>query len=156
MGGGGTGGYRNIGDVDKLLQEAKNRLNNEGRKNLFISFAYEDANEVNLLRGQAKSERSDIEFNDWSVKDAFDSKNSDYIKRQITERIRQSSTTVVYVSEQTQNSRWVNWEVQKSLELGKRVIAVHKGDNAPKNLPDSVRNNPDIAVERWSNLKNIL
>ncbi len=156
MGGGGTGGYRNIGDVDKLLQEAKDRLNNEGRKNLFISFAYEDANEVNLLRGQAKSERSDIEFNDWSVKDAFDSKNADYIKRQITERIRQSSTTVVYVSDQTQNSRWVNWEVQKSLELGKRVIAVHKGDTAPNSLPDAVRNNPQIPVERWSNLKNII
>ena len=156
MGGGGTRGYRNIGDVDKLLQEAKDRLNNEGRKNLFISFAYEDANEVNLLRGQAKSERSDIEFNDWSVKDAFDSKNADYIKRQITERIRQSSTTVVYVSDQTENSRWVNWEVRKSLELGKRVIAVHKGDTAPNNLPDAVRSNPQIPVERWSNLKNIL
>lgn len=156
MGGGGTGGYRNIGDVDKLLQEAKDRLKSEGRKNLFISFAYEDANEVNLLRGQAKSERSDIEFNDWSVKDAFDSKNADYIKRQITERIRQSSTTVVYVSEQTQNSRWVNWEVQKSIELGKRVIAVHKGNTAPTNLPDSVKSNPEIAVERWSNLKKII
>ncbi|NEN93895.1 MAG: TIR domain-containing protein, partial [Okeania sp. SIO3H1] len=127
MGGGGTGGYRNIGDVDKLLQEAKERLNTSGRKNLFISFAYEDANEVNLLRGQAKSENSEIEFNDWSVKDAFNSKNADYIKRQITERIKQSSTTVVYVSDQTKNSPWVNWEVNKSLELGKRITALHKG-----------------------------
>ena len=67
MGGGGTGGYRNIGDVDKLLQEAKDRLNTDGRKNLFISFAYEDANEVNLLRGQAKNDNSDLEFNDWTL-----------------------------------------------------------------------------------------
>jgi hypothetical protein len=156
MGGGGTGGYRNIGDIDKLLQEAKERLNNDGRKNLFISFAYEDANEVNLLRGQAKNENSDIEFNDWSVKDAFDSKNADYIKRQITERIKQSSTTVVYVSEQTQNSPWVNWEVNKSIELGKKVIAVHKGDTPPRSLPDSVKANQQINVVQWKKLKDQL
>ena len=156
MGGGGTGGYRDIGDVEKLLREARERLNEEPRKNVFISFAYEDANEVNLLRGQAKSETSDIEFNDWSVKDAFDSKNADYIRRQITERIRQSSTTVVYVSDQTTNSNWVNWEVKKSLELGKRVIAVHKGDTRPQRLPDAVRQAGSIQVIPWKKLKDHL
>ena len=156
MGGGGTGGYRNIGDVDKLLQEAKDRLNNDGRKNLFISFAFEDANEVNLLRAQAKNDSSDLEFNDWSVKDAFDSKNADYIKRQIEDRIQHSSTTVVYVSDQTRNSRWVNWEVETSLKLHKRVIAVHKGDSPPKNLPDSVNNNKKIIVVPWKNLNDKL
>jgi len=50
----------------------------------------------------------------------------------------------------------VNWEVNKSIELGKRVIAVHKGDNPPKSLPDSVKNNPNITVEKWKNLKDIL
>ncbi len=156
MGGGGTGGYRDIGDVEKLLREARERLNAEPRKNVFISFAYEDADEVNLLRGQAKSEASDIEFNDWSVKEAFDSKNADYVRRQITERIRQSSTTVVYVSDQTNNSLWVNWEVDKSLELGKRVIAVHKGDSRPTSLPDSVTQDSSIMVIPWKNLKNQL
>ena len=156
MGGGGTGGYRNIGDVDKLLQEARDRLNNDGRKNLFISFTFEDANEVNLLRAQAKNDNSDLEFNDWSVKDAFDSKNADYIKRQIAERIQRSSTTVVYVSDQTKNSQWVNWEVETSLKLDKRVIAVHKGDSPPKSLPDSVNKNEKILVIPWKNLRDKL
>ncbi len=156
MGGGGTGGYRKIGNVDKLLQEAKDRLNSGGRKNLFISFAYEDANEVNLLRGQAKNENSGIEFNDWSVKDAFDSKNADYIKRQITERIERSSATVVYVSDQTKNSEWVNWEVKKSIDLGKRVIAVHKGDTPPRRLPDAVKGNKLINLIKWKHLKDHL
>lgn len=156
MGGGGTGGYRNIGDVDKLLQEAKDRLNEAGRKNLFISFAYEDANEVNLLRGQSKNENSEIEFNDWSVKDAFDSKNADYIKQQIAERIRQSSMTIVYVSDQTRNSPWVNWEVSKSIELGKQVIAVHKSGPPPQSLPDTVKKDQSIRVIPWKDLKNYL
>ncbi len=151
MGGGGGGGYRGVGNVDKLLQEAKNRLKESGRKNVFISFDYDDANEVNLLRGQAKNDNSDIEFNDWSVKEAFNSENADYIKRQISDRIKQSSLTVVYVSDNTKNSDWVNWEVGKSLELGKRVLAVHSGDSAPKNLPDSVKSNK-IEVIRWKDL----
>lgn len=93
--GGGSGGYRGVGDVNKLLQEAAERLRDSGRKNVFISFAYEDSDELNLLRGQAKNENSDIEFNDWSVSSAFDSEQADYIKRKITERIKKSSVTFV-------------------------------------------------------------
>lgn len=156
MGGGGTGGYRNIGDVSKLLQEAKDRLKEGNRKNVFISFDYEDANEVNLLRGQAKNDNSEIEFNDWSVKDAFDSQNANYIKRQITERILQSSMTVVYVSDKTSKSKWVNWEVTKSLELGKRVIAVYKKNTCPKELPSAIKGNSSIKVIPWKNLKDNL
>lgn len=152
MGGGGTGGYRNVGDVSKLLQEAKDRLKEGGRKNIFISFDFDDANEVNLLRGQAINDNSEIEFNDWSVKDAFNSDNSDYIKRQITERIRQSSITVVYISENTKGSRWVNWEIKKSLDLGKKVIAVHSGNIPPSQPPSGVTQN-GIKVIPWSKLK---
>lgn len=155
MGGGGGGGYRGVGDVNKLLQEAAERLRDSGRKNVFISFVYEDADEVNLLRGQAKNDNSDIEFNDWSVSSAFDSEQADYIKRKITERIKQSSLTVVYISEKTQNSRWVNWEVGKALELGKKVVAVHKGDNKPSSSPDSVKNN-NISIIRWKDLHSVL
>ena len=151
MGGGGGGGYRGVGDVNKLLQEAKERLRDAGRKNIFISFAYEDADEVNLLRGQAKNDNSEIEFNDWSVKSAFDSEQAAYIKRQITERINQSSLAVVYISENTNNSRWVNWEVEKALELGKKVVAVHKGEKPPKSTPSSVQKN-NVRIIKWKDL----
>jgi hypothetical protein len=124
MGGGGGGGARNIGDLAKVVEEAKKALSRE-RRNVFIAFAYEDIDEVNLLRGQSKNELSDVAFNDWSVSEPFNSKNADYIKRQITDRIRQSSMTVVYVSEDTASSLWVKWEVEKSLELHKSVLAVH-------------------------------
>jgi len=41
---------------------------------------------VNLLRGQARNENSDLEFSDWSLSEPFDSKNAEYIKRGIRER----------------------------------------------------------------------
>lgn len=106
--------------------------------------------EVNLLRGQSKNESSDIEFNDFSVKEPYNSERAEYIKGRLTERINQSSTTVVYLSTATSNSEWVKWEVEKSLELGKRVVAVHAGKSAPA-LPTWVSSNR-IKVVPWSSL----
>ena len=105
---------------------------------------------MNLLRGQSKNENSDIEFNDFSVKEPYDSVRAEYIKGKLTERINQSSTTVVYLSKDTPQSQWVQWEVEKSLELGKRVIAVHAGKSAPV-LPAWIGTNK-IKVVPWSSL----
>lgn len=156
MGGssGGGGRWTSIGDMRSLEEKAKEALR-QGRRNVFISFAYEDINDVNLLRGQAKNENNDLEFNDRSVHEPFDSERADYIKRRLAERINQSSTTVVYVSKHTENSSWVRWEVEKSLELGKRVIAVHSGSRPPANMPAWLRDR-NIAVTPWSELSSRL
>jgi len=153
MGGGGGGSGSSLGDTRQLEDRAKELLKqgDTGRKNVFISFAYEDIDAVNLLRGQAKNENTDIEFNDLSVKDPFDSQRADYIRQKISERINQCSTTVVYLSSETTNSRWVPWEVEKSIELGKRVIATHGGKSAPQPLPDFIEKNK-IKIVPWSNL----
>ena len=66
MGGGGGGGWNQLGNISALEQKARDALTS-GKRNVFISFATEDINEVNLLRAQAKNDNSDIEFNDHSV-----------------------------------------------------------------------------------------
>ena len=48
MGGSSSGGWSRLGDVKSLEQKAKAALN-EGKRNVFISFATEDMDEVNLL-----------------------------------------------------------------------------------------------------------
>ena len=150
MGGGGGSGARNVGSLAGLVEAAKQALSSE-RKNVFISFAYEDIDEVNLLRGQSKNDLLEIAFNDWSVSEPFNSKNSDYIQERITDRINQCSTTVVYVSDSTAASEWVDWEVRKSLELGKRIVAVHAGTTRPTQIPKCVTDN-GIRVVPWSEL----
>jgi len=153
MGGGGGGSRGSIGDTSYLENRAKEilRQGDSGRKNVFISFAYEDIDEVNLLRAQAKNENSILEFNDHSVSEAFDSERADYIKQKLRERINRCSTTVVYLSPDTLNSRWVDWEVEKSVELGKRVIATHKGDAPPTGLPSFIQKH-GIKVVKWAKL----
>lgn len=153
MGGGGGSNNRTLGDTRDLEDRAKEILKRgeTEKKNVFISFAFEDINEVNLLRGQSKNDNSDIEFNDRSIKEPYDSTRGDYIRQKLRERINQCSTTVVYLSEDAAKSKWVAWEVEKSIELGKRVIAVHSGKKPPAQLPPCVRDNK-IKVVAWSRL----
>ena len=134
MGGNGGGGWSSLGDVRALEEKAKAALQG-GKRNVFISFAMEDEDAVNLLRAHSKNEKSEIEFNDHSVREPYNSDRADYIRRKIAERINRTSATVVYLSKNTAQSKWVEWEVKKSLELGKRVIAVHAGDNPTGKVP---------------------
>ena len=143
MGGTGGGGRSLRREELKALEEVARSSLREGaqpqKRNVFISFVEEDLTEVNLLRGQARNENSNLEFNDRSLKKPFDSKDAEYIKRGIRERIRQCSVTICYVTENTTKSKWVDWEIRESIRLGKDVIAMHKGDAPPRNLPLAIK-----------------
>jgi hypothetical protein len=148
--GGGGASRSTLGDLRSLEEKAKRALD-PGRKNVFISFAHEDLDAVNLLRGQAKNDRLELEFNDRSVQEPYDSERADYIRSRLAERINQSSVTIVYLTPNSSASPWVKWEVEKSLELGKRVIATHSKNDAPKETPSWIAGNR-IPVVPWSKL----
>jgi len=154
MGGGGGRRRRDLTPerVSKLERVAKETLKRAGepeKRNVFLSFAHEDLDEVNLLRGQARNENSNISFNDWSLREAFDSEKAEYIKRGIRERIRQSSVTVVFLSGHTAASRWVDWEIEESIALGKGVVGMYKGNAPPALLPAAITKH-DIPVVAWN------
>ncbi len=148
---GGSGGGRSLRreEIERLAEVAKRAIR-EGaqpeKRNVFISFVEEDLDDVNMLRGQAKNENSNLEFNDWSVKDPFDSDRAEYIKRGIRERIRQSSVTLVYLSEKTAASKWVDWEIRESIALGRGVVGIYKGEKPPSNLPPAMAEHRILAV----------
>jgi len=91
----------------------------------FLSFVQEDLNIVNLFRGQAKNERFDLEFSDYSIKEPFDSRNADYIARGITDQIKLATMTICLYGPTTYSSKWVDWELKKTLELGKPIMGVY-------------------------------
>lgn len=132
MGSKGGGGVSDE-DLRPIADRVKDILRDgdQPRKNVFLARAYEDEDEVNLLRGQAKNPASQLEFNDHSLKEPFDSKNAEYIKNGIREHIRRSSITVVYLSAHSSTSKWVDWEIRESLRLGKKVIGVYPGAARP-------------------------
>lgn len=136
MGGGGNDDY-DTRLIDRLAKVAQDSFSNAQpeKRNVFISFDHRDLSDVNLLRGQAKNENNDLEFNDYSLKEPFNSERAEYIKSGIRERIRQASVTVIYVSDVTHESEWVEWEARESIAQGKGVICVHKGDTPTTKLP---------------------
>jgi MTH538 TIR-like domain (DUF1863) len=149
--GGGSGGGLFSSDIRSLEDKVKQRLaeaKGDVSRHVFISFDHEDLDEVNLLRGQAKNEKTDLQFDDHSVKEPYDSTNADYVKRQILEKIDRSSVTLVYLTDKTASSKWVNWEIEESLKRGKGVIGVYKGDSPPAKTPPAFQQNGCKAV-KW-------
>lgn len=149
--GGGGGGSIPRPDLDRLEKKAKETLKDVGDTgcHVFISFAYEDEDEVNLLRGQAKNQNTELEFDDFSLKQAINSENEDYIKKRIRERIDRASVTTVYLTPDSAKSEWVDWEIRESLRRGKGVIGVYKGDAPPAQLP-SAFNEFGLKTVKWS------
>ena len=119
-----------------------------GRRNVFISFTNEDKPMVELLRGQAQKEDSTVEFNDWSLRAPFDSERAETIREGIRDRIRQASLTLVYVSDHTAKSKWVNWEVEESVKFEKKVVGVYQGQ-LPGRLPPAIKKHR-IKVIAWT------
>lgn len=150
--GGGYGGGLSSEDIGILQDKAKKRLlaaSSDINRHVFISFAFEDLDEVNLLRGQAENENTDLEFDDYSVKESIDSENSEYIKQKIREKIDKSSVTIVYLSEDSAKSKWINWEIEESIKRNCGVIGVYSGDTAPQKLPASFQSN-GCKIVNWN------
>jgi len=150
--GGSSGGGLSSMDIGRLEEKAKQKLSSavgDTSRHVFISFSHDDMNEVNLLRGQAKSDKVDLQFDDHSVKEAYDSKNADYIKQQIREKLDRCSVTVVYLSNNSATSQWVNWEIEESIKRGKGVVGLYKGTTPPASLPSAFKASGCKAIQ-WS------
>lgn len=150
--GGSSGGGLLSGDLRRLEARAKGKIaeasGDPHSRHFFISFDHDDLNEVNLFRGQAKNDNTDLNFDDHSVKEPYNSSNSDYIKQKINEKIERCSATVVYLTDKSASSPWVNWEISQSVKMGKAVVGVYKGDSAPNSLPKEFAANNCTAV-KW-------
>jgi len=97
----------------------------------------EDEAQVGLLRHQARDDRYNLEFTDYSVKEPFDEK----WKTQCTERIRQSSVFICMIGPETYQREAVLWEIEKAYELGKPVIGVRISKDRNDPIPEPMRRN---------------
>jgi hypothetical protein len=144
--GGGASIYRGppartAEEAERVFKTTTDEVKAAHTRNVFISFHVEDESQVNLLREQAKSDRYDIDFRDYSVKEPFDEK----WKTECRERISQTSVTVCMIGEKTAEREAVIWELEESYRQGKKVIGVkiHKDKDYPIPRP-LVENNAPI------------
>ncbi|MGD0413010.1 MAG: TIR domain-containing protein, partial [Verrucomicrobiota bacterium] len=94
-------------------------------RKIFVSFEYRDLRYKNLLVAWSKNpDFADFYINDQSVTEPVDSEKAGPIKRVISARINDATGLLCIVGEKTAESRWVSWEINKAIELGKHLIAV--------------------------------
>lgn len=109
-------------------------------KSVFVSYKSEteDTSHKNLLVAWSSNDNGhfDIKFNDKSVGVSIDSENATYIKSVIKKRIKDSSVFLVLVGKNTHKSDWCKWEIDKAIELDKKIVAVKisKSYTSPDNL----------------------
>lgn len=112
------------------------------RPRAFISFEMEDRWARDFLVQHAKDERNDVEFVDYSVQNAFDSK----WKTECAKRIALTKGTIVLIGATTWKSDAVLWEIDETARQGHYIfgIQIHRDEThtVPPGLPSS-------RVVRW-------
>jgi len=119
-----------------------------------ICYAFDDADleAIGHLKAQTRNDNGcDLFSNDVLSKGPFAGERSDYFRKRLQRRIENSYLTAVFLSENTASSEWVKWEVGKSLELGKRVIAIYTGDNVPCSRPEFL-DRLQIRIVPWAKI----
>ncbi len=90
------------------------------RLNVFLSFSTEDKGLVDLFRSQARDRQAALVFRDYSIKETFE-----HAWKTNAERlIRTCSVTLCLIGGTTHRSKAVDWEIRKSVELDKYIMAV--------------------------------
>lgn len=116
-------------------------------KNIFISHVHEDDEGLGKLKDLLK--RHGMTVRDYSI--SADKPNNaheeNYIKYDIlAPKINQSSTLVVYISPETKNSKWVDWEIEYAHKHDKRIVGVWAHGEKGCDLPDSLDKYNDAVV----------
>ena len=110
-------------------------------KNIFISHIHEDDEGLDKLKSLLKDNGMTIRDYSINADNPNNAHSEDYIKSKIlAPRIQQSSTLVVYVSPETKDSGYVNWEIEYAQKQDKRIVGVwadgENGCEVPKALDD--------------------
>ena len=94
-------------------------------KNIFISHIHEDDEGLDKLKSLLKDNGMTPRDYSISADNPNNAHSEDYIKSQIlAPRIRQSSTLVVYISPETKDSDYVNWEIEYAHKQDKQIVGV--------------------------------
>lgn len=119
-------------------------------KNIFISHIHED--DPGLSKFKRLLAENGMTVRDYSVNadNPNNAHSEDYIREQIlAPRIKQSSTLVVYISPQTKDSTYVNWEIECAQKNDKRIVGVWAHGEGGCEIPEALGDYAD-AIVGWT------
>lgn len=120
------------------------------QKNVFISHIHKDDAGLGKLKDLIS--KSGMDVRDYSITSDKENnaKSPDYIKSGIlAPQIDKCSTMVVYITPETKNSDWVNWEIEHAHQKDKTIVGVWENGSNGCEIPDALKKYAD-AVVGWN------
>lgn len=108
-------------------------------RNVFISHIHEDDAGLSDLKNLLSKHGMDIRDGSINSDKPNKAKSPDYIKSEIIKpRIKWASTLIVYITPDTKNSEWVNWEIEAAQKLGKTIVGVWEKGCSGCEVPEAL------------------
>lgn len=114
------------------------------RRHLFISHHHQDdaqvTNLTNLLLGKGYDIRnSSVRMKPENQRKMDQGRVSDgTIKRILQMKVSWAGTVVVLIGKDTHSRPWVNWEINKANEQGKRIVGIYVRGGSEADVPPSL------------------
>jgi hypothetical protein len=94
-------------------------------RKVFFSFKYDDVQRaMNVRNSNVISNNPKSGFIDKADFEEIERKGDKEIKNWIDEQLEGTTVTVVLVGENTKNSKWVRYEIEKSISRGNGIITI--------------------------------
>lgn len=95
------------------------------KKKVFVSYDYDnDRHYKNLLLAWDANKLFEFSIHDHSADVSIKSTNAIAIKSVLSRYINEATYFLVIVGSKTHKSDWVKWEIEKAVELKKRIVVV--------------------------------
>lgn len=114
------------------------------RKHVFISHHHADDEHVTKMTEMLSRRGYEIRNSSIRAKPANQRRleqglvSDNTIKRLLRMKMSWASTVVVLIGKQTHSRDWVNWEIKKANELGKRIIGVYTRGGTQADIPPAL------------------
>ena len=119
-------------------------------RNVFISHIHADDEGLPRLKNLVAQQGMTCRDGSITTGKFNSASNEEYIKYQIlAPRIKWASVLVVYISPETKDSDWVNWEIEYAAKEGKRIVGVWAWGEKGCELPEALAKHAD-AVVGWN------
>lgn len=125
------------------------------RRNVFISHHHADDDHVSKLTGLLGRQGYQIRNSSIRAKPAnqerIDKKQipEAVLKRLLRMKMSWASTVIVVIGKQTHQRPWVDWEIRKANELGKRIVGVFTRGGTEADIPPAFERYGDALVN-WN------
>jgi hypothetical protein len=125
------------------------------QKNVFISHHHADDEHVTRLTDMLKRNGFELRNSSIRAKPSNQARldkglvSDETIKRLLRMKMSWASTVVVLIGKETHKRPWVDWEIRKANELGKRIVGVYTRGGTEADVPPAL-NDYESARVNWN------